>query len=253
MGSEMPQSPQTNSTRLLEGKVAVVTGGSRGIGLESACALGKAGAEIVLWDILDASAALERLTSLRIVATAQQVNVADRRHVHDAVAAIPSGRLDIMVTAAGIIGSVVDLEAVDEDEFDKILAVNLKGTFWPIQAALPLMKQRGGKIVCIGSLAGEIGSLLSGVPYTASKGGVHAMVKWIARHTAAHGIYANAIAPGVIETEMVKGKSTTADYCPLGRLGTSEDIAEAVLFLASPSSNYVTGTVLQVNGGFFMG
>jgi 3-oxoacyl-[acyl-carrier protein] reductase len=249
----MLQIPETNSGRPLEGKVAIITGGSRGIGLASACALGRAGAQVNLWDVIDATAALEHLTSLDIVATARQVNVADRRQVHEAVAAIPGGRLDILVTAAGIIGSAVDVEAVDEDEFDRVLAVNLKGTFWPIQAALPAMRKHGGKIVCIGSLAGEIGSILSGAPYTASKGGVHAMVKWIAKHAAAEGIYANVIAPGIVETEMVKEKNPSADYCPLGRLGTGEDIANAVLFLASPSSNYITGTVLNVNGGFFMG
>ena len=249
----MLELPEANSQRLLEGKIAVITGGSRGIGLASARALGKAGARITLWDIIDATPAVEHLTSLGIDTTAQHVDVANRRQVFEAIEALPGGHVDILVTAAGVLGSAVDIGTVNEDEFDRILAVNLKGTFWPIQAALPSMRKHGGKIVCIGSLAGEIGSLLSGAPYTASKGGVRAMVKWIAKHAAADGVYANVIAPGVVETEMVKEKKPPADYCPLGRLGTSEDIAEAVLFLASPSSNYITGTVLNVNGGFFMG
>jgi 3-oxoacyl-[acyl-carrier protein] reductase len=98
-----------------------------------------------------------------------------------------------------------------------------------------------------------VGGVLAGPHYVASKGGIHALVKWVSKAGAANGIYANGIAPGAIETDMIQGKGYAADYCPLGRLGQPEDIAEAVVFLASPASNYITGIVLDVNGGYYMG
>ena len=248
----MEEAAKQNGARVLEGQMAVVTGGARGIGLACAQALGEAGAVVALWDVGDLAPAEAHLASLDIAVSTRRVDVSDRRQVGAAVAAVPGGRVDILVTAAGILGSKVDLETVDDEEFDRVLAVNLKGSFWPIQAAIPAMRPHGGKIVCIGSIAGEVGSILSGVPYTATKGGVHAVVKWVAKNFAAEKIYANVVAPGIVETEMTRGKALSPDYCPLGRLGTCDDIAAAVLFLASPASNYVTGTVLNVNGGFFM-
>lgn len=244
---------EASSHTSLAGKTAIITGAARGIGLASAETLGLAGANVILWDVGDLQPALDQLRSRGIHAQGDQVDVADRKNVQSAIAAVSSQRLDILVTAAGILGTTINPEQLDETEFDRVIAINLKGTFWPIQAALSAMRPHGGKIVCIGSLAGEIGSLLSGVPYTASKGAVHAMVKWIARRVASDGIYANVIAPGLVETEMTRGKDLSPDYCPLRRIGTAQDIADAVLFLASPASNYITGTVLNINGGFFMG
>jgi 3-oxoacyl-[acyl-carrier protein] reductase len=168
-------------------------------------------------------------------------------------AAVPDGRLDILVTAAGVYGRTTGIDDLDEDELEAVLAVNLKGALWCVQAALPMMRQHGGSIVCIGSVAGKVGGVLAGPHYVASKGAVHALVKWVARTQAVHGVRANGVAPGAVETEMIRGKGYTPDYCPLGRLGRPEDVAQAVLFLASPASDYVTGTVLDVNGGYFMG
>jgi 3-oxoacyl-[acyl-carrier protein] reductase len=182
------------------------------------------------------------------------VDVSDRESVGRAIeSAGRRGAIEVLVTAAGVYGSTAGIEDLDEEEVDRVLAVNLKGTLWMVQAVLPSMLERGGgKIVCIGSVAGKVGGVLAGPHYVASKGGIHALVKWVAKVGAPHGVYANAIAPGAIETEMITGKGYQPDYCPLGRLGQPEDIAEAVLFLASPASNYITGTVLDVNGGYYM-
>jgi 3-oxoacyl-[acyl-carrier protein] reductase len=132
--------------------------------------------------------------------------------------------------------------------------VNLLGTLWSLQAAMPLLRARGGgKIVCIGSVAGKIGGILAGPHYVATKGGVHAMVKWVAKNGAGQRILCNGVAPGAVDTDMIRGMNYPTDYSPLGRLGVPDDIAGAVLYLASPASDYVTGTVLDVNGGSFMG
>jgi len=244
---------RSSGSGALQGNVAVVTGAARGIGLASARALGEAGARVILLDVLDMNPALGELHSAGIEAQAAQVDVSQRRQLTEAITSIAGGRLDILVTAAGIFGRTPDLESLDDEEVDRVLAVNFKGTLWAIQAALPLMRAHGGKIVCIGSVAGTIGSILSGVHYTASKGAIHAIVKWVAKREASGGIYANVIAPGVVQTDMTEGKDYRPDYCPLGRFGMPDDIAAAVVFLASPASNYITGTVLHVNGGFFMG
>jgi 3-oxoacyl-[acyl-carrier protein] reductase len=239
----------------LDGKLAIVTGAARGVGRASALALARAGAEVALLDVLETeeSAAAVRAAGGR--ATTMRVDVGQRRAVHEAVTAVAGerGAIDILVTAAGVYGAAAGIEELDEHEVDHVLDVNLKGTLWIVQAALPRMRERGGKIVCIGSVAGRVGGVLAGPHYVASKGGIHALVKWVAKAGAAQGIYANAIAPGAIDTDMIRGKGYAPDYCPLGRLGQPEDIAEAVLFLASPASNYVTGIVLDVSGGYFMG
>jgi 3-oxoacyl-[acyl-carrier protein] reductase len=239
----------------LDGKLAIVTGAARGIGRASALALTRAGAEVALIDVLDVEEAARAVREAGGRPTTAEVDVSDRRSVHEAVAALAGerGSIDVLVTGAGIYGKTSGLDELDEEEVDKVLAVNLKGTLWMVQAALPYMTERGGKIVCIGSVAGKVGGVLAGPHYVASKGGIHALVKWVAKAGAGQGVYANGIAPGAIETDMIQGKGYASDYCPLGRLGQPEDIAEAVVFLASPASNYITGIVLDVNGGYHMG
>lgn len=247
-GSRAPVSGEPR----LDGKLAVVTGAARGIGRASALALVRAGAEVALLDVLDVSESAEAVRAAGGRARTARVDVSDRRSVQQAVEGVRGERIDVLVTAAGIYGSTTAIEDLDEDEVDRVLAVNLKGTLWMVQAVMPGMLERGGKIVCIGSVAGKVGGVLAGPHYVASKGGIHALIKWAAKVGAPRGVYANAIAPGVIETDMIAGKGYGPDYCPLGRLGQPEDIAEAVLFLASPASNYITGTVLDVNGGYYM-
>jgi len=246
------RAPASGEPRL-DGRLALVTGAARGIGRASALALARAGADVTLLDVLDTSEAAAAVTASGGWASEIRVDVSDRESVGRAVEmAEQRGPVDVLVTAAGVYGSTAAIEDLDEEEVDRVLAVNVKGTLWMIQAVLPAMLERGGKIVCVGSVAGKVGGVLAGPHYVASKGGIHALVKWVAKVGAPHGVYANAIAPGAIETDMITGKGYQPDYCPLGRLGQPEDIAEAVLFLASPASNYITGTVLDVNGGYYM-
>lgn len=155
----------------------------------------------------------------------------------------------MLVTCAGVYGGG-GLD-VDEQEWDRVYEINVKGTYLPIQAAFPALVERGGgKIVCLGSIAGKVGGVLAGPHYVASKGAIHAMVRWLAKHGAPHGINVNGVAPGAVATEMIQGMGYRDDYCPLGRLAEPPDIAEAVVYLASPASNYVTGKVLSVDGGY---
>ena len=246
--------PPPGRAPALEGRIAVVTGAARGIGRATAVALAGEGAEVVGMDVLDLQGTVAEIRAAGGRARAVSADVSNREAVQRAfAAAVPKGRLDILVTAAGIYGRTTGIDDLDPAELEAVLAVNLKGTLWCVQAALPMMRQHGGAIVCIGSVAGRAGGVLAGPHYVASKGAVHALVRWVAKTQAAHGVRANAVAPGAVETEMIRGKGYTPDYCPMGRLGRPEDVAQAALFLASPASDYVTGTVLDVNGGYFMG
>jgi 3-oxoacyl-[acyl-carrier protein] reductase len=237
----------------LGGQVAVVTGGARGIGRVCALALADAGARVVAMDVLDCGETVAAVRAAGGDATGVDVDVTRRPAVAEAIREAGRDRLDILVTAAGIYGSSTLMEDLDETEVDAVLGVNVKGTIWCLQAAFPLLAAHGGKVVCIGSVAGRVGGVRAGPHYVASKGAIHALVKWAAKAGAEHGVYCNGVAPGVVDTPMIAGKGYTPDVSPLGRLGQPEDIAQAVLYLASPASNYVTGTVLDVNGGAFMG
>jgi 3-oxoacyl-[acyl-carrier protein] reductase len=164
------------------------------------------------------------------------------------------GKIDILVSNAGVMGKTgIPVENISLRDWDFHLNINLKGSFLFCQAVWPIMiKQGRGKIICIGSIAGKIGGVLAGPDYCASKGGIHAMVKCLAKKGASSGIYVNAIAPGPLRTAMTKDEPYKDEMVPLGRLGEPEDIAEAILFLASSASNFITGTVLDVNGGLLM-
>jgi 3-oxoacyl-[acyl-carrier protein] reductase len=235
----------------LRGQVAVVTGAARGIGQAVAVALAREGADVVVGDLLDLDDTVKQVEALdrNCVGVRTDVTVAADQEALVAAATGRFGRLDVLVTCAGVYGAG-GLD-VDADEFDRVYDVNAKGTYLSVRAAFPaLVAAGGGKIVCLGSIAGKVGGVLAGPHYAASKGAVHAMVRWLARYGAPHGILANGVAPGAVDTEMIKGRDYTADYCPLQRFAQPADIAEAVLFLASQASNYVTGKVLSVDGGY---
>lgn len=167
------------------------------------------------------------------------------------------GRLDILVNNAGI-RPLNSLENIDDDEWQRVIAVNLTGPFLCSQEAIePMVNQRWGRVLAISSVAGKIGGVKSGVHYAASKGGLIAMTLCIARQYAEFGITANVIAPGQIETDMIRGWASEAkrefvDSIPVGRLGQPRDVAAAVAFLASDEASFITGEVLDVNGGFIM-
>jgi 3-oxoacyl-[acyl-carrier protein] reductase len=244
----------------LAGKVALVTGGAQGIGKAVALLLARNGADIVVSDINleKAEETAKEVQALGRKALATKVDVATFGDVEKMVEAILTqfGKVDILVNNAGIARDKLILRMTEED-WDAVLNINLKGTFNCTKAVVRHMsKQKSGKIVNIASVVGEMGNAGQG-NYAASKAGVIGFTKTIAREFAQRGINVNAIAPGYIETPMTdalpdKVKEELKRLIPMDRLGKPEDVAEAVLFLVSESANYITGQVLNVNGGIYM-
>ena len=244
----------------LTGKVALVTGAAQGIGKAIALLLARNGADMVVSDI-NLEKAEETAKEIRAIgpkAMAVKVDVANLRDVEQMVTGILEklAKIDILVNNAGITRDKLILRMTEED-WDAVLGVNLKGTFNCTKAVLRHMaKQRSGKIVNIASVVGEMGNA-GQANYSASKAGVIGLTKTIAREYAQRGINVNAIAPGYIETPMTealpeKAKEELRRLIPMERLGKPEDVAEAVLFLVSEESSYITGQVLNVNGGIYM-
>jgi len=245
----------------LSGRVAVVTGGSRGLGLEIAEGLGEAGARVVVaarraqW----LGPAEEHLRARGIEVTAVACDVADpeqaRRLVQVAVDRF--GRLDVLVNNAGVSWGA-PLEEMPLERWRQVLDVNLTGTFLVTQAAVPVMKAAGwGRIVNVASVAGLVGSpaeILDAVGYAASKGGVVALTRDLAVKLAPFGITVNAVAPGFFPTRMSEKLlervgDRVVSRVPMGRLGREGDLKGVVVFLASEAARYVTGQVLAVDGG----
>ncbi|GAB3378520.1 SDR family NAD(P)-dependent oxidoreductase [Amycolatopsis echigonensis] len=239
----------------LAGQRAVVTGAARGIGSRVAVELALAGAHVTALDRHDPAGTVAEITELGGSAAGLQADITDREAIATAMAeaAGPPRRLDALVTCAAVYGETVALDELSESEVDLVLGVNIKGTLWCINGALPFLRGHDSRVVCIGSVAGKVGGVLAGPHYVASKGAVHAVVKWLAKTEAGNGILANAVAPGVVDTEMIRGKGYSDDYNPLGRLARPEEIARVAAFLASPAASYMTGAVVDVNGGYAMG
>lgn len=240
----------------LGGKVAIVTGGSRGIGRATSIALAREGADIVACDVLPTDETVTAVKKQHRKALGLRCDITHKEEVSGVVDRTVGefGRVDILVNNAGVMAKTgTPIEDISLEDWDYHLSINLKGAFLFCQAVWPIMaKQESGKIVCIGSIAGKVGGVLAGPDYCASKGGVHTMVKWLAKKGTSLGIYVNGIAPGPIVTPMTKDEPYKAEMVPLGRLGRPEDIAEVVVFLASSASNFMTGNTLDVNGGMLM-
>lgn len=241
----------------LTGKVAIVTGGARGIGRAICTSLARAGADVVVTDLLKTDDTETVIKSFNRRAMGIKVDVTKQEEVQDVIAQTMQkfNKIDILVTNAGVMAKTGrPVEELPIAEFYYHIDVNLKGAYLFCQAVWPIMmKQKSGKIVCLGSVAGQIGGVLAGPDYVASKGGIHAMAKCLAKKGAASGIYVNAVAPGPVLTEMTKNEPYKPEMTPLMRLGTPEDIAEPVVFLCSDASNFITGITLDVNGGIYMG
>jgi 3-oxoacyl-[acyl-carrier protein] reductase len=241
--------------------VAFLTGAAGGLGRCAAHTLAREGA-IVVATSRRREGADEVATEIRSQggqATGRALDVTRPEEVQTVVRESweQFGRIDIVVTFAGLM-SRRQIQEIDDQHWSHTLDVNLTGTFSVLRSIYPLMVEaKYGKIVCIGSIAGRQGGVVAGADYAAAKGAVHAMVKWLARAGAPHNVYANAIAPGPTMTPMWIGANSGVPVddpgvAPLGRVGQPEDVAEAVLFLASSMSNYVTGAVLDVCGGAVM-
>jgi NAD(P)-dependent dehydrogenase (short-subunit alcohol dehydrogenase family) len=243
---------------LLEGKVIIITGGAspKGMGKATARLFSEHGARVAIVD-MNADAARWAASDIGPQHRGYGTDVSDHAACLALAARIRDdfGQIDGLANFAGISRSTRFLEVTPEEVQD-VLNVNLRGTLNMCQAVVPLISEEGGAIVCIGSLAAERGGgIFGGVHYSASKGGVHSMAKSMARELAGRKIRVNAIAPGLIQTDIFAGKLTEETKeqviatIPLGRIGLVEDVAHTCLFLMSEWSSYMTGVVLDVNGG----
>lgn len=245
--------------KLLEGKIAVVTGGSKGIGAATAIAFARHGAAGVA--VADVAAEMGEQTCRTIEAETGcrcifvKTDISSRQQV-DALfdAALEAfGTVDILYNCAGIVNTNT-LEQSDEDVWNRVMDINLTGTYRCCRRAYLIMKEKGGgKIISTASISGRVGGITSGIEYVTSKGGIIALTKGLAKKMAPHHINVNAVSPAFVKTDMARNFSHfDPASVPLGRIAEPEDIADVVVFLASDLSRYMTGCTLDVTGGVYM-
>ena len=245
----------------LSGQIALVTGGSRGIGSAVALALGRIGAHVVINYRSNQEAAertLSELTGNGGRGELAQFDVASENQIEEAVNKIVDRhkKIDILVNNAGVTSDNL-LIRMKSEEWDRVVGINLKGTVLCTKAVSRCMiRQRYGRIINLSSIVGQIGNAGQSL-YAATKAGILGFTKAVAREVASRGITVNAVAPGFIETEMTaklsgKLREEFLHSIPLGRFGSCEEVAELVAFLAGPGAGYITGQVVSINGGLYM-
>ncbi len=250
----------------LRGKTALVTGGGRGIGRAIALGLAQEGAQVAVLDILadNAAAVAREIEATGVKALALPADLTKRAQVERAIADTLAqfGQIDVLVNNAGWDRMEMFLDS-EEETWDKIIAINFKALLYVCRAALPSMVARGqGKVISIASDAGRVGSMGEAV-YAGTKGAIIAFSKTLAREMARHKITVNVVCPGLTETPLLQGIreqspktekviEAVTRAIPLGRVGQPEDIAGAVVYLASPAADFVTGQTLSVSGGLTM-
>jgi 3-oxoacyl-[acyl-carrier protein] reductase len=243
----------------LTGRVAVVTGASRGIGRAISETLARQGAFVAMADVLGDAVqeAAREVVAAGFRAEGYAMDVTGAESVQSTIDRILEvhGRVDILVNNAGIVRDNVAFR-MKREEWDAVLNVNLTGTFICSQAVLrPMMRQRSGRIINISSVVGQMGNAGQS-NYAASKAGIIGFSKALAREVAVRGVTVNVVAPGLIDTDMTRAlpeqvRNEWASKVPLGRLGTADDVASAVCYLASDEASYVSGQVLAVNGAMY--
>jgi len=251
----------------LTGQTALITGAAQGIGRQCALTLAEAGATIVAVDInlegaqetIDACRGLRQEIGAGLAVRCDLGDPEEIAAMHDQVTA-SAVTVDHLIHCAGIIAYRKGIGAFSVDEWDRVLNVNLRGTYLVCRAFMEEMKEsgKGGSIVCFSSLAARVGGIEVGMHYAASKAGLIGFTRTLAKEGGPHGINVNAVAPGIILTEPVRKQVAGREEAytssiPLRRLGTPEDVANVVLFLVSPLASYLTGVVLDINGGMYMG
>ncbi|MGD8860732.1 MAG: 3-oxoacyl-[acyl-carrier-protein] reductase [Myxococcales bacterium] len=245
----------------LDDKVAIVTGGYRGIGRSLAVALGRQGAHVVAADVLDEAVGKETVAAVEAAGGKCELvrcDVTDEKAVADAFADLHKklGRIDILVNNAGVARDEL-LMRLSPKNLELTLKVNLMGAIYCAKAAIrPMMRAKGGRIVNMASVVAELGNP-GQASYSASKAGLIGLTKTLAREYASRGITVNAVGPGFIDTDMTRNlpedaKKYMLEQIPLGRIGQPDDVANAVLFLCSEEAAYITGQVLRVNGGMYV-
>ncbi|MDQ6523948.1 SDR family oxidoreductase [Nocardioides sp. LHD-245] len=225
----------------------LVTGAASGVGAAIVDGLLDLGATVLAVDVVPVPA------TGRVGLASQICDVRDRDLVTRVVDEFAEqGGLTGLVTSAAVYGRDVRLDDLRPDDVEHVLGVNVLGTLWVAQAAMPHLRRTSGSAVCVGSVAGRMGSVLAGAHYAASKGAIHALVHTLAKTEIGHGVRINGVAPGPVATPMIEGRGYDTAMFPIGRYADPGEVADAVLYLLSPRASYVTGTILDVNGGLYV-
>lgn len=244
-------------------KIALITGGSRGIGRSCALKLAADGCHLVINYKSDKQSAEETASKAREYGVKALICQADMSKVAEIEKLVnftveQFGRIDILINSAGI-AQIVDYSQITEEDWDGMMELNLKGTFFCCQKVMEVMKkQQAGKIVNLASTAGQMGGFIVGVNYSVSKAGVICMTKSLSKPAIKHGININCVAPGLIDTDMTtsyppESVAGMKGGIPIGRLGSADEVADSIVFLASDQASYFVGATLYVNGGTYLG